>query len=512
MLNDYKVVVELIDIVKRFSEVIANNHVNFVAYSGAINTIIGENGAGKTTLMNILYGIVQKDSGEIKIKGKRVSINTPSDAIKFGINMVHQHMIQMPDLSVLENIVMGRIPRIGFLFDKKEAQKQINKLIERHRFNVRLESKIRELSMGQRQQVEILKCLYKGGNILIFDEPTSVLTPIETKQLFTILRSLAKEGYTIIFISHKLKEVFEISDMITVMRNGENIASRKIEETNPTEIVQLMFGLSGVMKVEKTFITPGEIILKIKNLSVKGPHNIIAVKNLNLEIHEKEIVGIAGVEGNGQKELIESLIGLRKIYDGVIYFKKKCINYLDTKERRKLGISFIPDDRINVGANMKSSVLDNLCALKLTLSSQLVIDWKKIIDVGWDMVNAYDIKVKDIFAPISYLSGGNIQKVIIAREFSFEPKLLITYNPTYGLDIAATEYVHNQIIKARNSGCAVFLISTDLDEILKLSDRIFVMFNGEIVGSFLQKEANEEKLGPFMLGLEKNHYETKDVA
>lgn len=499
--------VELINIVKRFPKAIANDHVNFVCYPKLIHSVVGENGAGKTTLMNILYGMLQPDNGAIKIKGKEKKINSPADAINCGINMVHQYMLQMPDLTILENIIMGQIPRDGIIIGKKKAEDEINKIIESHNFNLKLEKKIRELSIGQMQQVEILKCLYKGGDILIFDEPTSVLTSMETKRLFNILRSLANKGYTIIFISHKLNEVFQISDYISVMRTGKLLGTMKKEDTTPNEIVRLMIGRSMSSRIVKKEAPPGNVILRIDKLSVKGLHNTLPIKNLSLEVREREIIGIAGVEGNGQKELVDALIGLRKVHKGKIYVDNICINNFDNAQRRKMGIAFIPDDRINIGSNMDSSVVENLCALKLVLSSQLqnglIINSKKVAEVGWGLVQSYNIKVKDIYEPINNLSGGNIQKVLLARELSANPKLLIAYQATYGLDIAATNYVRKQIIKARETGFGTLLISADLDEILMLSDKILVISTGQIVGSFSSEEVTEDMIAPFMLGLKR---------
>jgi len=500
-LNDYAVYMK--EITKIFPSVVANDKVTFKVKKGEIHALIGENGAGKTTLMNQLYGLYQPTSGEIYIKGEKVDIKGPSDAISNGIGMVHQHFMLVENLSVAENVVLGNEPRRGITFNFKKAKKDVKELSERYGLKVDVEAKIEDIPVGMQQRVEIIKTLYRGADILILDEPTAVLTPQETEELFEILRALKKDGKTIIFISHKLKEVLEISDAITVMRLGKVTGNVKTSDTNEKELANMMVGREVVLSIDRPELEPGEVLVKVENLWVKDNRKLDAVKGINFEVRKSQILGIAGVAGNGQSELAEALTGLRKIESGKYYFQGREITNLSVKELRDLGIAHIPEDRLKRGMVHEFSNYNNLILGshdKQKFSERGFLQFDNIKNFSKDLVTNFDVRPADINIYTGNLSGGNQQKVIIAREIGTSPKFIVVSQPTRGLDVGAIEYVHKELIKLRQEGVAILLISMELEELLSLSDRILVMYEGKSMGEFENGELSIEEIGLMMAG------------
>lgn len=495
--------IEMVEINKSFPGVKANKKVSINILPGEIHALVGENGAGKTTLMNILYGLHQPDTGEIYIQGKEVHIKKPNDAIALGIGMVHQHFMLVPELSVLENIILGREDtKFGFT-DYKESEKKIVSIISEYGLEVNLKDKIYELSVGEMQRVEILKSLYRGAKVLILDEPTAVLTPQETKQLFAILKVLTKEGCSVIFISHKLKEVLEISNRITVMRQGSVTGLVNTNETNEKELACLMVGRNVVFRVNKEEAYPGKIVLDVKDLCALNDRGLPALKNINFSIREGEILGVAGVEGNGQAELVETLTGLRALTNGTIIFKGKNIENCSPREKREKGISHIPADRSTMGVNTKCTISENLILntyYRYPLSKRGLFKRDNVKSFVNKLIEKYGIKTPDSNLLVSSLSGGNMQKVVLAREINDEPELLIASQPTRGVDVGAIEYIHKQIIGMRDKKHAVLLVSAELDEILSLSDRIIIFYEGEVTGEFQSADIPEYEIGLYMAG------------
>jgi len=492
-------------IVKRFPGVIANDNVDLMIREGEIHAIVGENGAGKSTLMKILYGLYRPDKGKIFVRGKEVHITDPRIAISLGIGMVHQHFMLIPTFTVTENIILGAEPKNGLALNYKKATEKVISLAESIGFDISPNEKIENLSVGQAQRVEILKLLYRGADILILDEPTAVLTPQEVDELFNILRKLNDQGKTIIFISHKLNEVLEISQRVTVMRRGKIIKTLNTKETNKQELAQFMVGREVFLEIPKGPYKPGNEILKIENLTVRNKRGMIAVKDVSFNVKEGEIVGIAGVEGNGQSELVEAIVGLLPIEKGKIYINGKEISRANVLERRKY-LGHIPEDRHKRGLILDFSIAENMILGLHYLpkfSKKLRMDYKNIFKNAENLVNNYDIKTPNVKIPVRSLSGGNQQKVVVAREISTSPPLMVAVQPTRGLDISATEFVHKLLVKLRDEGKAILLVSADLDEILNLSDRILVMYNGEIVGAFYNKDINEKEIGYYMMGVKK---------
>lgn len=500
-LKDYAVYMK--NITKVFPKVVANDNVNFAVKKGEIHALIGENGAGKTTLMNQLYGLYKPTSGEIYVFGKKVDFKGPSDAIKTGIGMVHQHFMLVDNLTVAENVVLGSEPKKGILFDLKFAKKEVKELSERYGLKVDVDAKIEDIPVGMQQRVEIIKTLYRGADILILDEPTAVLTPQETNELFEILRALKNDGKTIIFISHKLKEVLEISDTITVMRLGKVTGTVKTSETNEKELANMMVGRNVVLSIERPPTTLGKSIVKVENIWVKDNRKLDAVKGLSFEIKEGEILGIAGVAGNGQTELAEALSGLRKIESGSYMFNGKEITNLSVREIRELGISHIPEDRQRRGLIPEFPVYFNLILsqhYKELFANRGFLNFDEIKKYSHSLVKKFDVRPPDIYNLAGNLSGGNQQKVILAREIGSSPKFIIVSQPTRGLDVGAIEYVHKELINLRLNKGAVLLISMELEEILSLSDRILVMYEGRSMGEFENGELTIEEIGLMMAG------------
>ncbi|PMQ02284.1 MAG: ABC transporter ATP-binding protein [Dictyoglomus sp. NZ13-RE01] len=498
-------IIRMEEIVKTFPGVIANDHVSLSIYNKEIHAIVGENGAGKSTLMKILYGLYRPDRGKIFVKGKQVQINEPRIAISLGIGMVHQHFMLIPNFTVAENIILGAEPKNNITLDYKKAIEKINEISNSIGFKIDPNEKVENLSVGQAQRVEILKLLYRGADILILDEPTAVLAPQEVEELFYNLRKLNEQGKTIIFISHKLNEVLEISHRVTVMRRGKVVKTLNTKDTNKQELAQLMVGREIFLQTSKGPYNPGSEILRVENLSVKSRRGLLAVKNVSFNVREGEIVGIAGVEGNGQTELIEAIVGLLPVEKGKILIKGKDFTKSSVLERRAI-LGHIPEDRHKRGLILDFSVAEN-CILGLhhlpKFSKGLLLDYKKIFDHADSIVKEYNVATPNLKIPIRNLSGGNQQKIVAGREMSTSPYLLIAAQPTRGLDIGATEFVHSLLARLRDQGKAILLISSDLDEIFNLSDRILVMYNGEIVGAFYTKETDEKEIGYYMMGVKR---------
>ncbi len=487
--------VELREISKAWPGVIANDHVNLQVRKGEIHALVGENGAGKSTLMNILYGMISPDSGEILINGEPASINGSRAAIRLGIGMVHQHFMLIPPLTVAENIVLGQEPGgPGSLYQANEARTRIKELSKRYGLPINPDTRIEKLSVGLQQRVEILKVLYRSASILIMDEPTGVLTPQETFELFDVLRGLVDQGKTIIFITHKLREVLELSDNITVLRRGKNAGTLVTHETNQAEIARMMVGREVLLRVNKTPAKPGPIVLRVENINAQSQRGLEALHKVSLEVRSGEILGIAGVEGNGQTELVEVVTGMLPATGGTLSvttvkdgkeIETHDITHLNANAERLIGVSHIPEDRRESGLVLTESIADNMILGRqhwpqFNLAG-FVLWPRKIIEWAKRLVLEYDVRTSSIDATVRSLSGGNQQKVIIAREFSVDPMLLVASQPTRGVDIGAIEFIHRRIIEQRDAGKAVLLISAELDEIRSLSDRIAVMYEGQIV-------------------------------
>jgi len=496
--------VEMRGITKEFPGVIANDKVDFAVRAGEIHALVGENGAGKSTLMNILYGLVHADSGEILIDGRTAHIGGPRDAISQGIGMVHQHFMLIPVFTVGENVMLGREPVTGpGFFDRAKARQEIAKLTREYGLALDPDATMADLPVGLQQRAEIVKVLYRGANILILDEPTGVLTPQETKELFGVLRGLLKTGKTIIFISHKLREVLEISDRITVMRRGKVVGHLVTKDTTEQEIATMMVGREVLLRVDKKPAQPGPVTFKVENLTASSDRGVPALKGVSFELRQGEILGIAGVEGNGQSELVEVLAGTRRATGGRVLLADKDVTAFDARTERDAGIAFIPEDRRGTGLVLNYSVADNLILGRQRSPKfawrELVLRLVAIREWARRLVTEFDIRTPSIESAARNLSGGNQQKIIVAREMASRPKVLLAAQPTRGVDIGAIEFIHRRLVAERDEGTAVLLVSAELDEIRSLSDRIAVIYEGKIV-SIEPGDAPEERLGLLMTG------------
>jgi general nucleoside transport system ATP-binding protein len=489
-------------ITKRFPGVVANNHIDLDVKAGEIHALLGENGAGKSTLMNILYGLSRPDEGEILLDGEPVQIADPADAISRGIGMVHQHFMLIPVLTVAENILLGTETMANPIFiDRSEARKRIIELGKRFGFEIDPDAKVETLSVGWQQRVEILKALYRQAKILVLDEPTAVLTPQETVEIFAVFRRLAAEGHSIIFISHKLYEVLEIADRITVIRRGEVVGSRLPSQTNEDDLAELMVGRRVLLAVDRGKSNPTDPVLTVENLRVQRDRDQDAVREVSFTIRAGEILGIAGVAGNGQDELVEAITGLRRSTGGTIQLAGENITGWTIRNRREFGLGYVPGDRQKYGLVLGFPISDNLVLTQYynsPFARGIQRDDTAIEQWAQKMIQEFDIRTPSGSVPAGTLSGGNQQKVIVAREFSRELKLLILDQPTRGLDVGSIEFIHNQAIRKRDAGTGILLISAELDEILELSDRIAVMYRGEIVAFMDGPTANKEEVGLLM--------------
>ncbi|MCG7378996.1 ABC transporter ATP-binding protein [Paenibacillus sp. ACRSA] len=496
-------VVELKQITKRFPGIVANDAISLQLRKGEIHALLGENGAGKSTLMNIVFGLYQPDEGSIEVNGKPVIIDSPNKAIDLGIGMVHQHFKLVQPFTVTENIILGSEPTKGLNINYKKAAAEVQRLSEQYGLKVNPHAKIHDISVGMQQRVEIVKTLYRGADILIFDEPTAVLTPQEIKELMIIMKKLVAEGKSIILITHKLKEIMEISDTVTIIRRGKVIDSVKTSETNPNELAEKMVGRNVTFKVDKKPATPGANILEVSQLTARNKEDMPVLNKLNLNVRAGEIVGIAGVDGNGQSELIEALTGLRKIESGSIRLQGKEIANLSPRRISESGVAHIPEDRHKHGLVLDFSVSENIVLesyYKSPYTRRGFLNFDAIKKQAKRLVEAFDVRTPSIETKARSLSGGNQQKAIIAREVDKNPELLIAAQPTRGLDVGAIEFVQKQLIAQRDQGKAVLLISFELDEIINVSDRIAVIYEGEIVGEVLPEETNDRELGLMMAG------------
>ena len=496
--------IEMTGIRKIFPGVIANDNVSFSVEKGEIHALVGENGAGKTTLMNVLYGLYHPEAGTIKIRGEVAHIRKNSDAIALGIGMVHQSFKLVPSFTVAENITLGAEPSKYGLTDRNLVRKSVEEISKRFGLAVNPDIHVQDLPVGVQQRVEILKTLFRNAEILILDEPTAVLTPQETDDLFGVIRSLVAGGKTVIFITHKFREVMEISDRVTVMRDGKVIATKATRDTNPVELARLMVGRDVLLRVEKTPAQPKEEVLKIEGLDVLDNRFLGAVNGVSMSVRAGEVFGIAGVEGNGQRELVEAIVGLRSIVHGKISLKGKDITYQDVRSRRDAGISCVPEDRNVRGVALRASLEDNLISEnyhKPPISSGQILNLGRIGEYARDLIQKFDVRTPSASVAAYTLSGGNLQKVVLAREINSEPELLIVAQPTRGLDVGSIEFVHRRIIEARDRGAAVLLVSAELEEVMSLSDRIAVLYEGKIVAVVDANKATQEQMGLWMAGI-----------
>lgn len=496
--------------------VIANKDVSFSVNRGEIHALMGENGAGKSTLMKILFGLESKDSGEIYFEGKKLESKSPIDTIKQGIGMVHQHFMLVDSLKVYENVILGIEPKKGLFINAEKSVGIIKEYAEKYNLNIDPNRTVKELSVGQKQKVEILKVLVRGAKLLILDEPTAVLTPQETDELFQQLLLLKDSGHTIIFISHKIKEVQQICDRITVLRRGKTIGTIPVASSTEEEISRFMVGRDVILKVNKKPPTLDGELLKVENLSYENEDGKKILSGVSFKVRKGQILGIAGVEGNGQNELAECIFGLRKCKNGKIVFKGEDLLDKNIHEIRQMGVSYIPEDRMTMGVAGGLSIWENLISDRIDkkeLRKNGLLNIKYIKDFSNQLIKEFNIMCRNCEQPVSMLSGGNIQKVVVAREFSAHPQLLICNQPTRGIDVGATEFIWKQILNFRDAGNSIMLISADLNEILELSDSILVMFNGEVAAYFSDsKKVSEYDLGLFMLGIKKQTDEERGMA
>ena len=502
------IAVKMQDIVKKFGDFVANDGINLTVRKGEVHAILGENGAGKSTLMNILYGLYHPTSGKIFIDGKETTIGTPQKAIDLGIGMVHQHFMLIPPFSVTENIVLGMEDTKGVVLDLKKSREKIVELSKRYGLSVDPDAKIEDISVGMQQRVEIIKVLYRGANTLILDEPTASLTPQEIVELMDIIKSLTKDGKSVILITHKLKEIKTCADSCTIIRHGKYIDTVDVKVTSESELASMMVGRDVSFSVEKEKREPGEVVLEVKDLCAKDYRKVDILKSLSISVRRGEIVGIAGVDGNGQSELVEILTGLKKADSGSVSILGKNAFNVTPRQSFDMGITSIPEDRQKHGLVLDFSVAENLILQnfeKEPFSKSGILNDKNIEAHANKLIEKFDIRPKDSAKKSAKtLSGGNQQKVIIAREVTNDSDLLIAVNPTRGLDVGAIEFVHKYLVEQRNKNKAVLLVSFELDEIMNLSDRIEVIFDGQITGEVMGEYADEKELGLLMAGGKKD--------
>jgi simple sugar transport system ATP-binding protein len=495
---------EMKHITKRFQSVVANEDVNLCVEKGEVHALLGENGAGKSTLMNILYGMYAQSEGEIYLRGEKVQIRDPKHAIMQGIGMVHQHFMLIPALSVIENVVLGMKDNKTIL-DLNAAAQSFTEMAQKYKMDIDPWEKVERLSIGQQQRLEILKALYRKAELLILDEPTAVLTPVEVDSLFDMIKQLTEEGHTVIFISHKLAEIMEICDRCTVLRQGKVAASVKISDVlDKQELASLMVGKNVDLITHKKEAVLGKTVLKVEEVCYENAQKVQVLKDINLEVHEGEILGICGVDGNGQSELIKCITGLCKANKGKVFINAKDCTKYTAKQVLAENVAHIPEDRHKMGMIKEMSIKENLILMsydKAPYSRKGWLNWKWINKHSKELCETYNVKTPDILEKAGNLSGGNQQKFVVGRELDRQPDLLIAMHPDRGLDIGATKYIQGRIVEERDRGAAVVLVSTELDEILELSDRIIVMFEGRVMGTLSQKEATRDKLGLLMAGI-----------
>ncbi|MGO4927624.1 ABC transporter ATP-binding protein [Fundicoccus sp. Sow4_D5] len=496
-------VIEMRNISKQFGEFFANKNINLELRKGEIHALLGENGAGKSTLMNILSGLLEPTDGQILMNGEPVVINSPSVANERGIGMVHQHFMLIEDFTVVENIILGTEPKKGIMLDRVAAKEAILEISKKYGMAVNPDAKIENISVGMQQRVEILKTLYRGADILIFDEPTASLTPQEIDDLMLTLRSLTKEGKSIIIITHKLDEIKQVADRCTVIRRGESIGTVEVADTSSKELADMMVGRSVSFKTEKSVASPTDVALEVKNLVVKNERGIMAVDNLSFNVKHGEVVGIAGIDGNGQTELILALTGLLPIEEGHAALNGQELNKLNPRQIHQIGVGHIPEDRHKHGLILDMAVESNIVLkdyFKSPYSNSVFLNFKAIETRAKELIKKFDVRTVSEKVAARSLSGGNQQKAIIAREVEGNPDLLIAANPTRGLDVGAIEFIHKELINERDKNKAVLLMSFELEEIMNVSDRILVMYDGKVVADMPANETNEQEIGLLMAG------------
>ncbi|HFN6469805.1 TPA: ABC transporter ATP-binding protein [Streptococcus pneumoniae] len=496
-------VIEMRDITKVFGGFVANDKINLHLRKGEIHALLGENGAGKSTLMNMLAGLLEPTSGEIAVDGQVVNLDSPSKAASLGIGMVHQHFMLVEAFTVAENIILGSELTKNGVLDIAGASKEIKALSERYGLAVDPSAKVADISVGAQQRVEILKTLYRGADILIFDEPTAVLTPSEIDELMAIMKNLVKEGKSIILITHKLDEIRAVSDRVTVIRRGKSIETVEIAGATNADLAEMMVGRSVSFKTEKQASKPKEVVLSIKDLVVNENRGVPAVKNLSLDVRAGEIVGIAGIDGNGQSELIQAITGLRKVESGSIELKGDSIVGLHPRQITELSVGHVPEDRHRDGLILEMMISENIALqtyYKEPHSKNGILNYSNITSYAKKLMEEFDVRAASELVPAAALSGGNQQKAIIAREIDRDPDLLIVSQPTRGLDVGAIEYIHKRLIEERDNGKAVLVVSFELDEILNVSDRIAVIHDGKIQGIVSPETTNKQELGVLMAG------------
>ena len=502
MTKDY--VIEMRDITKRFGEFVANDQINLNVKKGEIHALLGENGAGKSTLMNMLAGLLEPTSGEILINGQNVTIESPSKAAQLGIGMVHQHFMLVDAFTVTENIILGsESTNAAGMIDLKNAMAEITALSKKYGLDVDPTAKVADISVGAQQRVEIIKTLYRGADLLIFDEPTAVLTPDEITELLKIMKVLVSEGKSIILITHKLDEIRAVADRVTVIRRGKSIETVEVAGATNDDLAEWMVGRSVSFKTEKIAANPKEVILSIENLVVNENRGIPAVKNLSLEVRAGEIVGIAGIDGNGQSELIQAITGLRKVKSGKISIKGEDVTHYSPRKITELSVGHVPEDRHRDGMVLEMTVAENFALqtyYKEPISKNGILNYSKINEKARQLMEEFDVRGAGELIPGKSLSGGNQQKAVIAREIDRNPDLLIVSQPTRGLDVGAIEYIRKRLIAERDKGKAVLVVSFELDEILDVSDRIAVIHDGSIHGIVLPAETTKQELGKLMAG------------
>ncbi|APE95277.1 ABC transporter ATP-binding protein [Halodesulfurarchaeum formicicum] len=507
--------VRLSGITKRFPGVLANDDIDLSVERGSVHALLGENGAGKTTLMNILYGLYEPTDGTVSVGGEERDFDSPREAIDAGVGMIHQHFMLVDPMTVTENIVLGNEPRKwgGLLVDRDQARQEVSELSERYGFDVDPDATIEEISVGVRQRVEILKALYRGAEVLIMDEPTAVLTPQEVEGLFSVFEELTEQGKTIIFITHKLGEAMEAADEITVLRDGQNVGTVEADNADRESLAKMMVGREVLMEVEKQAANPGAPVLEVSNLDVENDRGVPAVRDLSLAVREGEILGIAGVDGNGQAELVEAISGLRTAESGSVHLSGKDITGDSRLERIDAGMAYIPEDRQERGLVMDFQLVEN-GILGSQHSSRFGsgprLNWNTARSHAEDIVEEFDVRPGQTDVTAVSLSGGNQQKFIVGREFKRDPRLMLATHPTRGVDVGSTEYIHDRLIDLRSDGTGVLLISSKLDEVQALSDRLAVMYEGELVAVVDPAAVSDEELGLLMAGERPTDFEAAD--
>ncbi len=513
-MSETPVVLEVRGLTKRFPGVLANDRIDLKLNKGQVLGLLGENGAGKSTLMNMIYGLYTPDEGEILIDGQPVTIHDPNDAIRLGIGMVHQHFQLVPVLSVTENIMLGNETVRGLFLDRRSARRRILEIADQFGLAVNPDALVEDLPVGVQQRVEIIKALYREADILILDEPTAVLTPQETEGLFSIMRTLQQRGVSIIFISHKLKEVLEICDDIVVLRNGRVVGHADPETSTSESLAAMMVGREVILQVEKGAAHPGEPVLTIQDLTVLDDRHLLAVNELSLEVRAGEILGVAGVQGNGQTELVEAITGLRPVVSGRIVIEGEDVTGRSPRRITEAGVCHVPEDRQKDGMVASFPICDNLVLQTYYLepfATGILMNEDAKDDNAQRLVEQYDVRTPSIHVNMGNLSGGNQQKAIVAREFSRPSRLLIVSQPTRGLDVGSIEFIHKQIVRMRDEGTAVLLVSAELDEILSLSDRIAVMYAGQVIDTVPIEAANREQIGLLMAGVKQSSAEQETI-